>query len=121
MVLWNFGRQERRENVRKVNLLCAGKVSATQIEILRHGAELDFVRSQNMPQLAQSFFGADIRTGVARAIVASEQQLEFLARLPTFSLAEDPACLGALDIGADPGFEDEIHHATEPPTFAGQP
>src|SRR6266496_1485442 len=111
----NFARQERRKNIGKVDLLCPLKVAASHVKVLRHRAELDVLRAQNMAKLAQGLFRADIGTSVPRAVITGKKQLEFLPGLPAMRVAEDPASLGALNVGADPGLEDKIHHAADPP------
>ncbi len=50
----------------------------------------------------------------------ANRQFEFFARLPAFASAQHPGGFRAFDIAADPGFENKIHHAADPPTFAGQ-
>src|SRR6266513_563183 len=97
------------------------KVAASHIKVLRHRAELDVLRAQNVAKLPQSFFRADIGTSVSRAVITGKKQLESFSRLPAMPVAENPVGLRALNVGAHPGLEDEIHHAADPPTFAGHP
>src|ERR1700723_3896764 len=102
-----------------MHLLRTREIAARQIKVLRHGAEFDVLRTQNVPKLPQSFFGTHVRTSVARAVISGEQKLQFLARLPGRSSAEHPAGLGTLDGGANPRFQNEVHHAADPPAAAG--
>src|SRR5260370_21784227 len=102
-----------------MDLLRASEVAPRQIKILGHGAELDIVSAQDVPELSQRLLWTHVGTGVARAIVAGEEQFELLPRTPAFSFAEYPGSFCALDISADQGFEDKVHHAAEPPIFSG--
>src|SRR5438445_10459515 len=110
-MLWNFPRHERRKNIWQVHLVAVLEISIGELEILAHQADLDIVGSQNVAQLAESFFRAHVGAGIARAVVSREKQLEPFSRLPAFPLAENPPGLGALDVSADPGLQDEVHHA----------
>ena len=73
-----------------------------------------------MADLAQHFIHPHIGTHVARAIVAGEKQLQFVAGLPRFISAQHPSRFRALDVGTDPGLQHEVHHAAVPPAAAGQ-
>ena len=84
-----------------MHLRSALKVAASHIKVLRHGAELDVLRAKNVAKLAQGLFGTNIRASIAGAVITGKQQLEFLSRLPAMPVAENPAGLGALDVGAD--------------------
>ena len=86
-------------------------------EILRHHAEGDVFRAQNMADLAQHFRNAHIGAHIARAVVSGKEQLQFFAGLPGFALAHHPAQLGGLDAAADPRFKHQIHHAADPPAL----
>src|SRR3954453_8219379 len=104
-----------------MDLMSPSKISASQIEVLAHHTELDIVSAQNVAELSHSFLWAYIRTSVAGAVVSRQQQLEFLAWLPAFAFAQDPCGFGALYVAADPSLKNVVHHAADPPTFAGQP
>src|SRR5690242_8389156 len=102
-----------------MDLLRAGKISASQMEVLRHSAELNVVRTQDMTKLAKRFLGTNVRTRISRAVVSGKEQLEFLSWLPALALTEYPTGLGALNVAADPSLENKVHHAAEPPAWAG--
>src|ERR1700680_1746706 len=114
-MLWNFTGQEWRKDIGKMNLLCASEIAARQIKVLRHRTELDVVSAQDVPELAQSFLGAHVGARVAGSVVAGKKQLQLLAGLPWLPGSQHPTGLGALDGRADPGLQDEIHHAADPP------
>ena len=112
--LGHFVRQEWRENIRQVNLRVSSKVPVRAFEILRHHAEVNALGAQNVPHLAQHFLDAHVGTRVAGAVVAGKQQLQLFAGLPRLaSPSIHPAF--AFDDAADPGFQDKVHHAAEPP------
>src|ERR1700687_1299449 len=102
-----------------MDLLGSREISARHFEILRHGAELDVVRAQNVAELAQRFLRPHVGAGVGSAVVSGKKQFDFLPRLPALAFAQDPSGFGALNVAADPGLEDKIHHAAEPPAWAG--
>ena len=116
----DFAGDERRKDIRQMDLLAAFEISVGEFEVVAHYAELNVVRSQNVAQLAHGFFWTHVRTGIAGPVVAGKKQLEFFARLPALASAKNPRCLGALDVSAHPGLENRVHHAAEPPTFDGQ-
>jgi hypothetical protein len=95
----------------------AFEVAVGELEILRHHAEVGVFSAQNMAGLAQHLRNPDIRSHVARAVIAGKQQLQLFAGLPGFPFTHHPAQLGGFDAAADPGFKDQIHHAADPPAF----
>src|SRR6266481_846347 len=97
-MLRNFSRQEWWKNVRKMNLFRPCKISLSQIKILRHGAELDVVRAENVAKLPQRLLGSHVGTCIPRAVVPGKKELELLSRLPPFAFAENPTGLGALNV-----------------------
>ena len=102
--------QERRKDVGEVYLPCVAKISAREIEILRHHAEREIFRAEDSPHLAHHFFHADVGTGVARAVVSGEKQLERRTGFPGLARAEHPFELVQFDQAADPGFEQQVGH-----------
>ena len=73
-----------------------------------------------MADLAQHFVDANVGTHIARAVVSGEEQFQFFAGLPGLVSAQHPSRFGAFDVAADPGFQNEVHHAALPPAAAGQ-
>src|SRR5579863_2469364 len=73
-----------------------------------------------MANLAQHLFHAYVRSHIPRAVITGEQELELFAGLPGLIATQHPSRLGAFDVSADPGFQNEIHHAAVPPRAAGQ-
>src|SRR5262249_53390200 len=94
MVLASFAIKERRKNVRKENLTRAFEVALRAVETLRHHAEVHMLCAENVADLADHFVDAHVRAGVARAVVAGKQQLEFFARTPLSAAAEHPLQAG---------------------------
>ena len=72
--------KKRRKDVRQMHLPRVAEISAREIEILRHHAEREIFVAQNAPHLPQHFLHAHIRAGVARAVVAGEEQLQLRRR-----------------------------------------
>src|SRR5205814_9978528 len=116
----HFTGDERRKDIRQMDLLAAFEISVGEFEVLAHYAELNVVRSQNVAQLAHDFLRTHVGAGVAGAVVPGKKQLELFARLPALASAKNPRCLGALDVSAHPGLENRVPHAAEPPTSDGQ-
>ena len=56
-----------------------------------------FSRAENVANLAKHFVNAHIGAGVARAVVAGEEQFEFFAGLPALAAAEHPLQAGEFD------------------------
>ena len=117
MMLGHFIRQERRKNIRQPHLRCPFKIAARPVKIKRHHAEVNILRPQNPPDLPQHLFHPHIRSRVARPVVPRKQQLQFLARLPRLPLAHHPLNFLALDNARYPRFQDEVHHAADPPAL----
>ena len=93
------------------------EVAVGELEILRHHAEGGVFRAQNVTGLPQHFRNPYVGAHVARAVISGKQQLQFFAGLPGFAFAHHPTQLGGFDAAADPGFEDQIHHAADPPAL----
>ena len=51
----NFAAQERRKNIRQVNLPRVAEISARQFKILSHHGELEPLGAQHLAYLAQNF------------------------------------------------------------------
>ena len=117
VMLGHFIRQEGRENIRQPHLRRAFEISTRTVEIKRHHAEVDVLRPQNPADLPQHLLHSHIRSRVARPVVTRKQQLQFLARLPRLALAHHPLNFLALDNARYPRFQNEVHHAAEPPAF----
>ena len=96
------------------------EISAREFRNLRHHAERDSFRAEDVTKLPQHLFHAHIRAHVAGAVVSGEQQLQLFARLPGSPFAQHPCGLRLFNGSANPGFEQKVHHAADPPTFAGQ-
>ena len=118
MILVDFAKQERRESVGQMNLPRALEVALRAVETLRHHAEIDVICAENVPHLPQHFLHANIGAGVARAVVAGKQQLQFLARRPALAQAEHPAEAPNLDQRADPRDQKKVGHARALPATA---
>src|SRR5262249_61837692 len=115
MVLASFAIKERRKNVRKENLTRAFEVALRAVETLRHHAEVHMLCAENVADLADHFVDAHVRAGVARAVVAGKQQLEFFARTPLSAAAEHPLQAVKLRKPADPSDEEEIERSGAEP------
>src|SRR5581483_2605620 len=96
------------------------EVAICELKVLAHHAELDVLSAEDVPKLAQRFLGTNIGACVSRSVIPGKKQFEFLAWLPTLTFTKNPSRFGALDIRADPCLENVVHHAADPPTFAGQ-
>ncbi len=64
-----------------------------------------------MAHLAQHFLHANIGAGVARAVVAGEEQPQFFAGFPAMAESKHPADAPDFDQRADPRDEEKIGHA----------
>ena len=122
MMLRHFIRQEGRENIRQSHLRRPFEIAARTVKIKRHHAEVNILRPQNPPDLPQHLFHSHIRSRITRPVVARKQQFQFLARLPGLPLAHHPLNFLALDDARYPRFQNEVHHAADPPalTLSGQ-
>ncbi len=121
VVLAHLGMQKRRKHVGQMNLLRVAEVAARQIEILRHHAQREILRAQNAAHLPEHFLHAHVGAGVARSVVAGEQQLQLRSRFPWLARAKHPFEFVQFDQTADPGFEDEIHHGRTSSTTRAAP
>src|SRR5579884_1550870 len=119
-MLGNFARDKWRKYVGKMDLLRPLEIAIRELETLAHDGELDIISSQNVTKLPQSLFWTHVRASVTRSVVSGKKQLEFFAWLPALAFAEDVCGFRPLDVAADPGFENVIHHEADPPTLAGQ-
>jgi hypothetical protein len=102
MILAGFAVEEWRKNIGEKNLLCAREVAFGAIEILRHDAEIDVFRAEDMADLPEHLVDANIGAGVARAVVAGEEKFEFFAGLPAGPATHHPLQAGDFDEQADP-------------------
>src|ERR1700736_5672960 len=93
-----------------MDLLRVAEIATRQIEILRHDAEGDVFRTQDLPHLSQHFLDADIGTRIARPVIAGEQQLEPFSGLPGIARTEHPFEFIKLNEATHPGLENKIHH-----------
>src|SRR5882724_2418471 len=118
MILSHLVIKERWESIRKVNLPRTFKISAGAVEIEGHHAEVCLVPSQDVTYLPQHFLDTHIAAGIARAVVASEEQLQLFSWGPTLTEAEHPAEAPDFNQRADPGNEKEVRHARALPTAA---
>ena len=87
----HFIGQKRRKNIRQVYLFRTLKISGRALEVLRHHAELNPLRAQNMADLPQHFRDAHIRAHIAGPVISRKKQLEFFARLPVLAFSHHPA------------------------------
>src|SRR6266481_1327488 len=110
--------EEGWKSVRQVNLPRTFKVSAGAVEIEGHHAEVCLVRSQDMTYLPQHFLDAHIAAGVARAVIAREEQLQLFSRSPALAEAEHPAEAPDFNKRTDPGDDKEVRHARALPAAA---
>ena len=101
----HFAEQKRRVHVRQVHLPRALEISFGAVEVLRHHAEFDILRTQHVAHLPQNLLYAHVAAGVARAVVAREQDFQFFARCPALAEAEHPAKTPDFDQRADPCHE----------------
>ena len=120
MMFWDLICQEGGKYVRQVYLLGAVKVFVAEHEVLAHDAEGDFFVAENVADLAQHLLNAYVRSHIACAVVAGEKQFQLLSRLPGLPCPEHPAEFRAFDAARNPGFEDQVHHAADPPACVGQ-
>src|ERR1700730_4687980 len=111
VTLLDFTEQERRENVRQIDLPRALEIAGGAAEVLRHYTEVDMARAKDVPHLAEPFLYANIRPGVARAVVAGKHQAECFAGSPALAETKHPAEAANLDQGAYPRDEEKIGHA----------
>ena len=102
MVLPHLAMEKRRVNVWEINLPRAFEIALRAVEVLRHHAEIDMIRAENVPDLPQHLLHAHVAAGVARSVVTRKQQFQFFARSPALAKAQHPAEAGDLDQRADP-------------------
>ena len=110
MIFARFAIEKRRKNVRQKNLLRAFEIALGALEILRHDAEIDVFRAEYVANLTKHFVDAHVGTGVARTVVACEEQFKSFAGLPARAAAHHPFQAGYFDEKADPGDEKKISH-----------
>src|SRR5260370_1413716 len=103
--------EEGWKSVREVNLPRTFKISAGAVEIEGHHAEVCLVRSEDMTYLPQHFLDTHIAAGVARAVIAREEQLQLFSRSPALTEAEPPAEAVDFNKRTDPGDEMDVRHA----------
>ena len=65
--------EERRKDIGEKNLLCTFEIPFGAVEILRHHAEVDVFRAENVTDLTQHFVDAHVRACIARTVVASKK------------------------------------------------
>src|SRR5712664_54891 len=118
VVLPHLAKKKRRVNVGKVNLARAFEVAFGTLEVLRHYAEIDMLGAKNMPNLPQHLLHAHVAAGVARAVVARKQQLEFFTWGPALAETHHPAEARDLNQRADPCDEKNVGHAPILPATA---
>src|SRR5258708_10529940 len=111
MTLPRLAKEKRRIDVGKMNLARALEVVFGALEALRHHAEINMLRAENMPNLPQHLLHAHIAAGIARAVVAGEEQLQLFARGPALAESQHPAEARDLDQRTDPRDEKEVRHA----------
>ncbi len=116
----HFAVEKRRKHVRQVHLPRAREISARQVEILRHHAEVDVLRAEHVPHLPDHFLHAHVAAGIARAVVAGKEQAQFFGGGPALAEAEHPAEAGDFDQRADPRHQKEIGHARTLPAAASR-
>src|SRR5215469_16696576 len=97
--------QERRKDVRKINLLGVSEITPRQILSEREYAEVDVLFTENPPQLTDDLFHAYVFTRVAGTVVGSDKQFELPARPPRAILSSPPAQPGKLDEETCPCFQ----------------
>ena len=97
MVLAGFAVKKWRKNVRQKNLFGAVEIALGAVKILGHHAEVDVFRAKDVANLAKHFIDADVGAGIARAVVACEEKLEFFAGLPARAAAHHPLQTGEFD------------------------
>src|SRR6266849_8378221 len=118
VILPHLAKQKRRVNVGKVNLARAFEVAFGALEVLRHYAEIDMLSAKNMPNLPQHLLHAHVAAGVARAVVARKQQLEFLTWRPALAETHHPSEARDLNQRADPRDQKKVRHAPILPATA---
>src|SRR5712692_10973005 len=90
VVLPHFSEEKWRVNVRETDLPRALEIAIGPVEVLRHHAEIDLIRTQHVPYLPQHFLNAHVAAGIARAVIAGEEQLQFFGRRPALSEPQHP-------------------------------
>src|SRR6476660_1715672 len=103
MILASFAIEEGRENVGEKNLAGALEVAFGAVEAVRHHAEIHVFSAEQVADLAQHFVDANIGAGVARAVIAGEEESEFFTGRPLFAASQHPLQAGELDENTDPG------------------
>ncbi len=111
VTLPHLAKEKRRVNVGKVNLARPFEVAFGALEALRHHAEIDVRRAKNVPNLPQHLLHAHVAAGIARAVIAGEEQLQLFAWSPALTETEHPAEARDLNQRADPRDEKEVRHA----------
>src|SRR5260370_23099970 len=91
MIGADFAEEERRKHIGKMDLARALKITAGEIEILGHDAEIHVFRAKNMPNLAERFLDAQVGPCIAVTVVAREDEPQLLVRGPALADAEHPA------------------------------
>ena len=94
-----------------MDLTCAVEIACRTFEILRHDAEVDVIRAEDVADLAEHFLDAHVGAGVARTVVACEEEAKFFAGCPAAAETEHPGEAADFDERADPGDQEEVGHA----------
>src|SRR3989475_10870654 len=111
VILTHLAKEKRWKHIGEMDLARALKITACEIEILGHDAEINVFGAKDMPNLAQRFLHAQVRPRIPIAVVTGKEQPQLFARRPAFAEAQHPAQACDLNQRADPGDEEEVRHA----------
>ena len=119
MMFRNFIGQKGREDIGQANLRCIFEITFRPLKVEGHRGEVDAFGTKYMANLTQHFVDPNIRTHIPCSVVPGKKQLQLFSGLPGLSFPQHPSGLGAFNVGANPRFQKNVHHAAVPPRAAG--
>ena len=73
MMCSDFAKQKRRKDVRQMNLPGALKITAGEVKILRHYAEVYILCAKHVPRLPECFLHPEVGSGVPVSVVPGKE------------------------------------------------
>src|SRR2546426_1857178 len=87
----NFAEEKRWKHIGEMDLARALKITACEIEILGHDAEINVFGAKDMPNLAQRFLYAQVRPRIPIAVVTGKEHPNLSVGRPAFAEPHHPA------------------------------